>query len=187
MFPSPQISRKMFRVGAAGSWHEQIVMRGKFFLLMTALSLFSEPSLAHDEGQLYRLVPGLSILTSFAHDFGDSISKVTYQGVDYEPGEASVKILPLVNWPDRADKLQLGIAWARVFGLQGCEVLSEGHYMHRPEHPEPVAEFMPDGTFRYTAMVVNLRGRNPGGIFQRVIEIAPSGELTASPMRERTP
>ena len=143
------------------------------------------PAAAINHGELYRLVPELSILTTFAHDYGDSISKVTYKGTDYAPGEATAKILPLLGWPDRVDKLELGVAWAKAFGLYGFEVLTRDHYLYRDGIAEPVAEFLPDGTFRYTAWVANLRGREPGGVSLRAVEITPEAVLTVTPMAPR--
>lgn len=147
------------------------------FSLLTLSPAFSW----REKATLQALIPDLEIHTSFAHDYGESLEKVTYKGQEFEPHEATSKILPLLNWRERADKLELGTAWARFFGLYGCDVLSEGHYLHREEFDEPVAELLPDGTFRFTAWVADMRGREPGRISYTWVEISPDAVMTVGP------
>lgn len=119
--------------------------------------------------ELQQRVPGLSILTSFAHDHGDMLHSVQYQGQTCSPSEASRKILPLLEWPQRPDRLALGEAWVKVFAFHGCEVQAE---------PAPRAEMLPNGDFRYTAWAVVMTGREPGTFrVHRQVDISPQGDL----------
>jgi hypothetical protein len=119
--------------------------------------------------QLEQMVPGLSIMTSFAHDAGDLLSRVDYEGKSYSPSEATQQILPRLNWPSRPDRLALGEAWVKVFAFHGCEVQSE---------PAPLAEMLPNGNFRYTAWAVVMTGREPGTFrVHRQAELTPEAAL----------
>lgn len=156
-------------------------MRTVPLIAFACLALFTSPvSASQDEGALLLLVPGLDIRTTFAHDYGEMLESVSYQGQQYSPKEATEKILPALGWKNRSDKLELGTAWAKVFGLPGCDVLQSGHYMYLKEHHEPLAEVLSNGTFRFTAWVADMRGREPGGIHHRRVEISPESVMTVT-------
>lgn len=162
-----------------GVSHEPFGMKRVFLIAAACLALFAGPALAfREEGELLLLVPGLDIRTHFAHDYGEILDSVSYQGRKYTPGEATEKILPALGWKTRSDKLELGTAWAKVFGLHGCEVLQKGHYLHSKEQHEPLAEVLSNGTFRFTAWVADMRGREPGSIYHRRVEISPESVMT---------
>jgi hypothetical protein len=153
--------------------------------LMSAalLVLLALPVLAfHEESRLMELVPGLNIITSFAHDYGERLDRVIFQDKEYKPGEATEKILPTLNWNNRPDKLELGVAWARVFALHGCEVLEKGHYLWKDDFQEPLAEILEDGTFRYRCCVAKMTGRNPGRIYFKRVEISPQAIMKVTPI-----
>lgn len=142
----------------------------RFLSALLLASCLLRPALA-DRAlmQLEQMVPGLSILTSFAHDHGDMLHSVQYQGQSCAPAEASRKILPLLDWPQRPDRLALGEAWVKVFAFHGCELQAE---------PAPQAEMLPNGNFRYTAWAVVMTGREPGTFrVHRQVEISPQGDL----------
>jgi len=158
-------------------------MRNLIGVVFLTLVLLAVPVLAQrDEGRLMMMVPGLSIRTSFAHDYGDMLVGVVYQDKEYPPGEATQKILPTLNWNTRPDKLELGVAWSKVFALHGCDVLEKGHYLWRKDFQAPVAEILADGTFRYSCWVANMTGRHPGQIYFRRVEISPQAVMTVTPM-----
>lgn len=153
----------------------------KSLLAAAFLWLLAGPILASlREGALLMLVPGLEIRTSFAHDYGEMLESISYQGQKYSPTEATEKILPALGWKTRSDKVELGTAWAEVIGLHGCEVLQKGHYLHRKEFHEPLAEVLTNGTFRLTAWVADLRGREPGRIYHKQVEISPESVMTVT-------
>lgn len=156
-------------------------MRRALLIAVACLCLAGAPASASpDQWVLLQLAPGLDIRTHFAHDYGEMLDSVSYQGQNYTPQEATEKILPALGWKTRSDKLKLGAAWAKVLGLHGCEVLHKGHYMHKPEYHEPLAEVLSNGTFRLTAWVVDLRGREPGRIYHKQVEITPESVMTVT-------
>lgn len=135
----------------------------------------------HEIADLSRLVPGLVILTSFAYDYGDMLAKVTYQGKDYKPHEATEKILPLLDWRSRPDKLELGVAWVKVFALHRTEVIEKGDKNLPGDDQVPRAEILEDGTFRYTAWVRVMSGREPGlYVFKKQIDVSPDAVMTVT-------
>lgn len=163
-------------------------MRNITGIVLLLLALLAVPVLAHrDESSLMMMVPGLNLRTSFAHDYGDMLVGVVYQDKEYKPGEATEKILPTLDWNTRPDKLELGVAWSKVFALHGCEVLEKGHYLWRQDFEAPVAEILADGTFRYSCWVAKMTGRNPGQIYFRRVEISPQAVLTVTPMTQADP
>lgn len=124
-------------------------------------------------------IPGISIITSFAHDHGDLLHEIRYQGKAYPPHEATQAILTQVGWAERTDKLQLGEAWARQIALFGNEIVEKQH---------PKAEILPDGTFRFTALTIYMRGRSPGSqsaLYQ--VDISPNAELKVTNLTPRSP
>ena len=146
--------------------------------LVLSLGLFT-PAAARLR-KLAALVPELSYMTEFAHDYGERIAYFTFRGERYQPDEASVKILPQLDWAARSDRLLLGEAWAEEVCLYGWEVLTPSHPGAR-EVPLPKAEILPDGTFRYTATARSMRGRTPGSPTTRwQIEIDLEGRNTQS-------
>ena len=121
------------------------------------------------------LLPGLSVLTSFAHDYGESIRSITYGGREYTYQEATKGVLTAAGWKERSDKLELGEAWAREIVFYGSAIVSE---KLAPELA-PKAELLADGTFRFTAVTLSMRGREPGSTSTRYrVEISPQAELT---------
>ena len=121
------------------------------------------------------LLPNLSVLTSFAHDYGDSIRSITYAGREYSYQEATKGVLNAAGWTERSDKLELGEAWAREIVLYGSTIVSE---KLAPEFA-PKAELLADGIFRFTAVTLSMRGREPGSTSTRYrVEISPQAELT---------
>ena len=52
--------------------------------------------------------------------------------------------------------------------------------------PKPKAELLADGTFRFTAVVMNLRGREPGGVSLQQAEISPGAELKVTHLPYKT-
>lgn len=153
-------------------------------LLILCLAL---PALAlSDLNRLQVLVPGLVLHTRFAHDYGTMLSDVTYDGVTYRPNEATEKILPLLDWQERKDKLEFAEAWARVFGMYGSEVLEPGDARLGPDMEGPKSGLLDDGTFYYEAWVVNLRGRKPGGISKLRVEISPEANLVVEDVDRAT-
>ena len=146
--------------------------------LLLALLLVSS-AIAYPR-KLAALVPELSVLTSFAHDYGDSVASVHFRGTAYEPAEASEKILPLLEWTKRSDREALGAAWVEEICLQGWEIVT-------PERPGsegvagPTSEILSDGTFRYTATAISMRGRSPGSDWARwQFDITPEGKITST-------
>lgn len=128
--------------------------------------------------KLAALVPDLSYLTTFAHDYGDSIAVFYFRGQSYQPNEASIKILPQLDWAKRPDRLLLGQAWAEEICLFGWEVITPEHRRGK-NVPAPQAEILPDGVFRYTATALSMRGRSPGSQWTRwQIDIDPEGQIT---------
>ncbi len=159
-------------------------MRRLVHLILFAWLL--HPALArHEHYELERLIPGLSIRTTFAHDYGERLDSIGFQGQFFAPGEATHAILPRVDWLQRSDKLELGVAWAKVFGFHGCELLEK-------DDPRlgtalaPHAEFLDNGTFRYQAWAVVMTGREPGRrrILRRV-EITPDALLNVTDLTPR--
>jgi len=156
------------------------MLKSILVLLACLTSLAASAPASQEEGALYRLVPDLFISTSFAHDYGEMLESVTYQGRKFSPQEATKMILPSLGWNTRPDKLELGTAWAKVIGLHGFEVLQQGHYLQRREHREPLAEVLPNGTFRLTVWVVDLSGREPGGISHKQVDISSDFVMTVT-------
>lgn len=139
--------------------------------LLTSLS-WSEPR------PLSLLIPGLNLRTSFAHDYGDMLDSIHYQGREYRPHEACKPVLTAAGWKGREDKLLLGEAWAREVVLHGSELVTEKNLRGLPRDYAARAELLADGTFRYTATAISMRGRNPGSSSARYqIEISPEAEL----------
>lgn len=139
--------------------------------------------------KLAALVPDLSYLTTFAHDYGDSIAVFHFRGQTYQPSEASLKILPQLDWAKRPDRLLLGKAWAEEICLYGWEVLTPEHPGAK-DVPAPQAEILPDGTFRYTATARSMRGRNPGSQstrWQVIIDLEGQITQTALATSQRYP
>lgn len=125
---------------------------------------------------LDELLPGLMVLTSFAHDLGDAIHSVSYAGREYPVHEATKGVLTAAGWKAREDKLELGEAWVREIVLYGSQV-GEGK-----------AELLPDGTFRFTAVAISMQGREPGRHSTRWrVQISPEGDLTAVPEQRNDP
>ena len=126
--------------------------------------------------ELTLLIPDLHLLTSFAHDHGDMLHKVQFRGQEYPPHEATRRVLTAVGWADRKDKVKLGEAWVREIVLFGLEVV-EGKQLQAVS-PAPTSELLEDGTYRFTALVVSMRGRQPSRdhYFYKV-EISPNAEL----------
>lgn len=146
------------------------------------------PALAyHEIADLSRLVPGLNVMTTFAHDYGDMLYKVSYEGEEYSPSEATAKVLPKLNWSSRSDKVELGTAWVKVFALHGSQVLEAGDRRLASEEEAPRAEILPDGTFRYTAWVVVMSGREPGTfVYKKQVEITPDAIMKVVDLQSPT-
>ncbi len=142
------------------------------------------------EAQLPRLeqmVPGLSIRTSFASDHGDLLDAIIFRGVEYKPSEASSKILPMLNWGTREDRLELGQAWVEEIALFGSEVVRPGNERF-PDLDGPQAIILPSGTVRYTAWAVSMRGRSPGSqVHQWQVDIDPEGRVTTTSLKSNQP
>ena len=140
--------------------------------------LLLQPAWARGEiAALERLVPGLQIVTSFAHDYGERITSVTYAGETFTPSEATQRLLPRLDWSHRSDRLTLGVAWVRVFAFHGCEILDASDARLGTAAP-PQAELLSSGSFRYTAWAVVMTGRQPGRQrLHRQVEISPAAEL----------
>ena len=134
------------------------------------LSLILLSGIAWAQPRLAQQLPDVELQTSFAHDYGEILQAVRYHGKDYQPSQATQAILTSVAWSSRDDRRLLGEAWVREVVLFGSTVLERAQ-------PEPKSEILPDGTFRFTARVMNLRGRNPGGVSLQRIEISPTAEL----------
>lgn len=133
--------------------------------------------------KLDQMVPGLSIRTSFANDQGDLLDAVIFRGVEYKPGEASSKILPLLNWETREDRLELGQAWVEEIALFGSKVVRPGNERF-PDLDGPQAIILPNGTVRYTAWAVSMRGRSPGSqVHQWQVDIDPEGRVSSTTLK----
>lgn len=144
-------------------------------LLLTVMLIASAAAFPR---KLAALVPELSVMTSFAHDYGDRVESVHFRGTAYKPAEASEKILPLLDWTNRLDREALGAAWVEEICLQGWEIVTP----ERPgskEVPGPTSEILSDGTFRYTATAISMTGRSPGSEWARwQFDITPEGKIT---------
>lgn len=134
---------------------------------------------AWSQPRLAQQLPDVELHTSFADDYGEVLRKIRYHGKDYEPSQATQAILTSVGWSSRegADRLLLGEAWVREVVLFGSEVLNR-------EQPQPKSEVLADGTFRFTARVMNLRGREPGGVSLQRIEISPTAEVKVTQLKD---
>lgn len=143
-------------------------------MLLAIVLLLS--TLAHAQSmELMRLCPGLSFLTTFAHDYGESIQHVTLEGVNYSPAEATRTVLCHYGWREGADKLELGKAWVEGFVFFGSEVRGE-----------PLVELLPNGDFRYTGWAVSMRGREPGASSTRYqVDITPQAEMTVTTLEHQ--
>ncbi len=155
-------------------------MKRTLLACVLLVALLIAPASGHRETtKLSALVPGLDVVTTFAHDYGERLYKVNFEGEEYAPGEATEKILPLIDWKTRPDKLELAVAWVKVFALHGGQVIEEGDERLSGPEEAPRAEFLADGTFRYTAWVVTMSGRNPGTlVFKKQVEISPDAVMT---------
>lgn len=117
------------------------------------------------------LLPGLSVQTSFAHDRGDAIHLVTYEGHQYLVHEATHGVLSAAGWKTRGDKLELGEAWMREIVLFGSQIEESKDYPTK-------SELLPNGNYQFTALVVSMQGREPGRHrTYRRIQITPDAEL----------
>lgn len=162
---------------------------GLLFLLAFPLSAGAEPLPPSGDrpDKLQSLIPELSLRTSFAHNYGTILEAVVYQGVEYEPGEASAKILPLLGWETREDRLEVGQAWIESIVLFDSDVIRPGDAKN-PDLDGPKAIVLPDGTVRYTAWATSMRGRSPGSArtLWRV-DISPDGRVTKMPLKTIDP
>ena len=152
-------------------------------LLLLVLSL----SASAQYGNLQALVPELALRTSLADDYGTLLEAVVFRGVEYKPSEASEKILPQLNWATRDDRLELGQAWIETIVLFDSEVIRPGDERF-PELDGPKAIILPDGTVRYTAWAVYMRGRLPGSartLWQ--VDIGPDGGIGKTPLKAFDP
>lgn len=157
-------------------------------LLRIALLLCLALPASADPPSFYEVFPGVGLLTQFAHDYGDRLVKVTYQGVEYEPSQATAAVLPLHGWNDPSRRLRLGEAWAREMAFPGFRVLTNEPAAFTSGAPftAPKSEILPDGTFRYTAWTEQTTGRNPGGLLLQQAEIDAEARMSVLPSTRAT-
>ena len=162
----------------------------RWFFSLLFLAAFSISSAAQplppgtQPSQLHQFDPEIMLKTSFAHDYGTLLDAVVYRGVEYSPSEAAEKILPLLNWKTREDRLELGQAWIESIALFNSEVIRPGNTRH-PGLDGPQAIILPDGTVRYTAWASWSAGRTPGAtrtLWQ--IDINPEGRVTKTSLED---
>jgi hypothetical protein len=134
-------------------------------LLFLTLAAGASPSSFHE------VFPGVSVLTTFAHDHGDMLDSIAYQGTRFDSvSEATASILPRFGWDKPENRIRLGTVWADEVVLFGSDVVESGM--------ERRVELLPDGTFHYTTWAVSMRGRSPGSRSDRwQIAITPQAEL----------
>lgn len=144
----------------------------KLFVILGLLVI----SAAAQSPSFYSLFPGVSVRTSFAHDYGEMFDAVTFEGQEYTAQEAAAILLPRFGWADSANRLRLGTAWANEVVLFGSELVEKQPEVDGKSNSS--AEILPDGTFRYTVWTVSMRGRSPGSEFTRwQVEITPQAEV----------
>lgn len=131
--------------------------------------LVSAPAVARAE-EFAEMFPGVSLLTGFAHDHGDTLEAVLFEGDQYpDLDEATSVILPLFGWRDLSQRIALGKVWVERVVFFGSRV---------PEGSPAVPELLPDGTFRYQVWVVSMQGRTPGSYsFLWRVDITPEASL----------
>lgn len=155
-------------------------------LIMLAFLLTVSPVLAQSVPN--DVLMGVIVHTSFAHDRGDMVDCVEYDGVKYQPEEAANAIIPKIGWNNQSKREDIAWAWVTRVGLVGSTLLKqkpEEFTRAEQEFETPKVHLFEDGSVEVVLWYRHPVGMLPGHHYsKRNYKFSSEGRLTVESLAD---